>query len=166
MHRYCGCTTDLTVDHITPVSKGGLWEWSNLVTACNTCNGRKGSKTLKQLGWKLKKMPTVCSFLLLLHKHCMYIKEAHLPCATSSQHAKYTAGVHRVVDLTPACNVQAPSSWQVGILVGPEVNVKCTPKVCSLPNNHAMADTDPWYSTTKFDKKLAMLATVLQCLPC
>lgn len=91
----------------------------------------------------------------------MYIEEAHLPFAMSSQHAKYTAGVHRVVDLTPVCNVQAPSSWQVGILVGPEVNVKCTPKVCSPPSNHAMADTTTWYSTTEFGKKLAMLATLL-----
>lgn len=57
--RYCGCGSDLTVDHVKPVSKGGLWEWSNLVTACNRCNGKKGSKTLKQLGWKLKRIPTV-----------------------------------------------------------------------------------------------------------
>ncbi|KAL3130912.1 hypothetical protein ABBQ38_000239 [Trebouxia sp. C0009 RCD-2024] len=55
--QYCGCGSDLTVDHVKPVSKGGLWEWSNLVTACNKCNGKKGSKTLKQLGWKLKRIP-------------------------------------------------------------------------------------------------------------
>jgi len=61
-HRYCGSGQDLTVDHVKPVSKGGLWEWSNLVTACNKCNGKKGSKTLKQLGWKLKKIPSVCNF--------------------------------------------------------------------------------------------------------
>ena len=57
--RYCGSLHDLTVDHVTPVSKGGLWEWSNLVTACNTCNAKKGSRTLKQLGWTLRKLPAV-----------------------------------------------------------------------------------------------------------
>lgn len=59
--QYCGSGQDLTVDHVKPVSKGGLWEWSNLVTACNKCNGKKGSKTLKQLGWKLKKIPSAPS---------------------------------------------------------------------------------------------------------
>lgn len=59
--QYCGSEQDLTVDHVKPVSKGGLWEWSNLVTACNKCNGKKGSKTLKQLGWKLHKIPSVPS---------------------------------------------------------------------------------------------------------
>ena len=76
--RYCGCGSDLTVDHIKPVSKGGLWEWSNLVTACNKCNGKKGSKTLKQLGWKLKRIPTVrfpLSFLCL----CVFAYKAR-PC--------------------------------------------------------------------------------------
>ena len=62
-YRYCGSEQDLTVDHVKPVSKGGLWEWSNLVTACNKCNGKKGSKTLKQLGWKLHKIPSVCMSL-------------------------------------------------------------------------------------------------------
>jgi len=65
-HRYCGSGQDLTVDHVKPVSKGGLWEWSNLVTACNKCNGKKGSKTLKQLGWKLKKNPSVSKLVRVI----------------------------------------------------------------------------------------------------
>lgn len=60
------------MDHVKPVSKGGLWEWSNLVTACNKCNGKKGSKTLKQLGWKLKKIPSVSKHVLeASHKSAM-----------------------------------------------------------------------------------------------
>lgn len=31
--------------------------WENLVTACTKCNSKKGSKSLKQLGWKLKNKP-------------------------------------------------------------------------------------------------------------
>lgn len=55
--RYCGSTTGLTIDHVVPLSKGGKWVWENLVTACTKCNSKKGSKSLKQLGWKLKNKP-------------------------------------------------------------------------------------------------------------
>ncbi|KAK9917085.1 hypothetical protein WJX75_000772 [Coccomyxa subellipsoidea] len=57
MCQYCGSTTGLTIDHVVPLSKGGKWVWENLVTACTKCNSKKGSKSLKQLGWKLKNKP-------------------------------------------------------------------------------------------------------------
>jgi 5-methylcytosine-specific restriction endonuclease McrA len=41
--RYCGCTNNLTLDHIRPKSKGGRYEASNLVAACRECNQSKGS---------------------------------------------------------------------------------------------------------------------------
>ena len=41
--QYCGCTSNLTLDHIRPKSKGGRYEASNLVTACLKCNQSKGS---------------------------------------------------------------------------------------------------------------------------
>ena len=59
MRRYCGVKANLTIDHVVPLSKGGKWVWENLVTACCKCNGKKGSKSLKQLGWKLKAKPRV-----------------------------------------------------------------------------------------------------------
>ena len=51
---YCGITTANTVDHLTPVHKGGTDELSNLVTACSTCNYSKGSKTEQQFNKKRK----------------------------------------------------------------------------------------------------------------
>ena len=42
-----------------PASKGGKWEWENLVTACTKCNGVKGNKQLSQLRWKLRAEPRV-----------------------------------------------------------------------------------------------------------
>lgn len=36
----------LTVDHIVPKSKGGTWEYNNLITACRACNYEKGSKRI------------------------------------------------------------------------------------------------------------------------
>lgn len=44
-----------TVDHVQPKSKGGKHEWTNVVAACTKCNSIKGSKTMSQLGWTLKR---------------------------------------------------------------------------------------------------------------
>ena len=34
----------LTRDHIVPISRGGTNAWTNVVTACSTCNTRKGNR--------------------------------------------------------------------------------------------------------------------------
>ena len=47
----------LSLDHITPRSKGGKTTWENIVTCCFRCNSKKGDKTLESLGWKLNKAP-------------------------------------------------------------------------------------------------------------
>jgi len=46
--QYCGTPygrSNLTLDHVTPVSKGGKTSWTNIVAACGPCNSRKGNKT-------------------------------------------------------------------------------------------------------------------------
>lgn len=55
--QYCGTKHNLTIDHIIPRSKGGGDTWDNVVACCTTCNVKKGSKSLTELGWKLKKKP-------------------------------------------------------------------------------------------------------------
>ncbi len=35
---------ELTFDHVVPRSRGGVTSWHNIVTACNRCNLRKGSR--------------------------------------------------------------------------------------------------------------------------
>jgi 5-methylcytosine-specific restriction endonuclease McrA len=48
MCAYCGHDfkeEDLTMEHITPTSRGGRLRWMNMVTACRSCNVRKGSRT-------------------------------------------------------------------------------------------------------------------------
>ena len=37
--------SQLTLDHVTPLSKGGRTTWENIVAACGPCNSRKGNKT-------------------------------------------------------------------------------------------------------------------------
>ena len=41
--------SNLTMDHVVPISRGGKTEWTNIVAACNDCNSRKGNKIR---GWK------------------------------------------------------------------------------------------------------------------
>ena len=47
--QYCGAVTrSLTVDHVVPKHRGGTSTWKNLVSACRSCNRRKGGKTLEE----------------------------------------------------------------------------------------------------------------------
>ena len=56
--QYCGrYGGDLTIDHINPRSLGGGHSWENLVTACKSCNHRKGGKTLMQCKMHLRTTP-------------------------------------------------------------------------------------------------------------
>lgn len=44
--QYCGSkfkTHELTFDHVTPRSKGGRTSWDNIVSACQSCNRKKGN---------------------------------------------------------------------------------------------------------------------------
>lgn len=55
---YCGSTSNLTLDHVVPISKGGSNGWDNVVTACRPCNELKGNRSLEQMGWRLRRKPT------------------------------------------------------------------------------------------------------------
>ena len=44
-HREC-----LTRDHLVPLSRGGNNDWTNVVTACSTCNTRKGNHLPEECG--------------------------------------------------------------------------------------------------------------------
>lgn len=45
--------SQLTLDHVLPISKGGKTVWNNISTACNPCNGKKGNNE----NIKPKRMP-------------------------------------------------------------------------------------------------------------
>jgi 5-methylcytosine-specific restriction endonuclease McrA len=56
--QYCGNTSSkLTLDHVVPRHQGGQHSWENLVTACPSCNHRKGGRTAKQANMTLRKEP-------------------------------------------------------------------------------------------------------------
>ncbi|MFZ7124705.1 MAG: HNH endonuclease [Desulfobacterales bacterium] len=64
---YCGTRTGhLTVDHITPRSRGGPSTFENCVASCRPCNSRKGSRTPREAGMRLSArpfQPTISEFL-------------------------------------------------------------------------------------------------------
>jgi len=50
--QYCGDTFDfkeLTLDHVIPKSQVGKTTWENSVTACKSCNHKKGTKHWKPM---------------------------------------------------------------------------------------------------------------------
>ena len=66
--QYCGIKKkikDLTFDHIIPRSHGGKTNWLNVVSACRSCNFKKGNKPLKSSGLKLKVQPYIQSEAIL-----------------------------------------------------------------------------------------------------
>lgn len=62
--QYCGTVYDegnraLSVDHVVPISKGGITEYDNLVASCKSCASRKRERTLDEAGMALIEMVTV-----------------------------------------------------------------------------------------------------------
>ena len=47
----------LTLDHVLPKNRGGGDAWDNLVTACQSCNHKKGDRTPEEAKMLLKRMP-------------------------------------------------------------------------------------------------------------
>jgi 5-methylcytosine-specific restriction endonuclease McrA len=59
---YCGRAPGadgLTLDHVTPRSRGGQTTWLNCVTACMPCNARKADHELHVVGMRLRHVPTI-----------------------------------------------------------------------------------------------------------
>lgn len=86
--QYCGKRgRDLTLDHIIPRSRGGQSTWENLVASCKSCNGRKGSRLLKEANMRLLRPPRALTqeyagFFLLRYPR---LREAYEQFLLSSQ---------------------------------------------------------------------------------
>ncbi len=70
--QYCGRHASvlkpresLTRDHVVPMSRGGLNEWTNVVTACSSCNTRKASRLPAEIGMHPAAAPTEPHFVQL-----------------------------------------------------------------------------------------------------
>lgn len=74
---YCGTVFSpsiLSRDHIKPRSKGGPDVWTNVVTACESCNRHKNDRTPEEAGMELLYMPYApnrSEFLLLMNRNVL-----------------------------------------------------------------------------------------------
>ena len=58
--QYCATKlqiSELTYDHVLPRAQGGRTTWTNIVTACEDCNRRKGNRTPEQARMPLLTRP-------------------------------------------------------------------------------------------------------------
>ena len=58
--QYCGKkykTSELSIDHVVPRSRGGRTTWTNVVCSCTRCNVRKGGRTPNEAGLRLVHPP-------------------------------------------------------------------------------------------------------------
>ncbi len=70
--QYCGKSlpsSELTLDHVIPRSRGGLSTWENLVACCHPCNRSKGNQLPVEASMKLMREPR--SFSLHTSRHIM-----------------------------------------------------------------------------------------------
>lgn len=94
---YCGerfLSSDLSRDHVRPISQGGLDLWRNVVTACKRCNNHKAGRTPEQAGMQLLAVPftpTHAEYIYLKGRRIladqMEFLLAHFP-RTSPLHAR------------------------------------------------------------------------------
>lgn len=70
--QYCGRRAaelkpreSLTRDHLIPMSRGGTNEWSNVVTACSSCNTRKANRMPAEIGMQPLQAPVEPHFVHL-----------------------------------------------------------------------------------------------------
>lgn len=59
---YCGQRFpdgELSRDHVTPLSRGGMDTWNNVVTACKRCNNHKAGRSPEQAGMELLAVPFI-----------------------------------------------------------------------------------------------------------
>ncbi len=77
--QYCGSGNQLTLDHVYPRSKGGKTTWDNLVTACKSCNAKKGDSTPEDAKMPLKLKPYKPSFIMFLRDFSGNVEDSWLP---------------------------------------------------------------------------------------
>ena len=70
--QYCGRSAGelrgrecLTRDHLRPLSRGGTNAWTNVTTACSTCNTKKGDRPALECGMRLRTSPREPHFVHL-----------------------------------------------------------------------------------------------------
>jgi 5-methylcytosine-specific restriction endonuclease McrA len=77
--QYCHGRDKLTIDHVTPKSRGGKDTWENLVAACTRCNNRKGSRTPEEANMRLLRKPFRPSHVMFIRDYMGTLDETWKP---------------------------------------------------------------------------------------
>ncbi len=78
--QYCGVSSsNLTVDHVIPKSRGGTDSWENLVAACIPCNNKKANRTPEEAGMKLLRKPRKPNYLMFMINELGHIDDNWKP---------------------------------------------------------------------------------------
>ena len=68
--QYCGqADRKMTIDHVVPRKHDGPDTWENLVTACVSCNARKGDRRPEQAGLQLLRKPKRPNNVTFIRNH-------------------------------------------------------------------------------------------------
>lgn len=70
---------EFTVDHVYPLSRGGLNDWFNVRASCYSCNNEKDDYTLSELNWKLKRRVGIPTLTKSAPKSIIYHLRGKIP---------------------------------------------------------------------------------------
>ena len=90
---YCGGEfpiSDLSRDHVKPISKGGKDIWTNVVSSCRRCNNRKADRSPEEARMELLAIPFVPNQyeFLYLSNHNVLADQMEFLSARFSRHIK------------------------------------------------------------------------------
>ncbi|MBL7128224.1 MAG: HNH endonuclease [Ignavibacteria bacterium] len=77
--QFCGASSNLTIDHIIPKSRGGEDTWENLTTACIKCNNKKGDRILEEAKMVLYNNPKKPSHITFIKNFAGKVDEDWKP---------------------------------------------------------------------------------------
>ena len=114
---YCGLRfskSDLTRDHITPISRGGRDIWTNVVAACRRCNNHKGGRLPEEARMELLAVPftpTYAEYIYLKGRRVLFDQMqyllAHFP-RTSPLHKRLRGDLDRLTQESSQTAAFAP----------------------------------------------------------
>jgi len=90
---YCGGqfgVSELSRDHVKPISRGGKDAWTNVVTSCRRCNNRKADRLPEEANMELLAIPFVPNQyeFLYLSNHNVLADQMEFLSARFSRHIK------------------------------------------------------------------------------